>query len=260
MTKRILVFTFGLLAYLIFVVCFLYTIGFTGSLLVPKSIDAGGQVPLAQALGVDLGLVALFGLQHSLMARDSFKRWLESRVPKPAIRSIFVLCASLALFLIYWGWRPTGGVLWSFSAGWPYLVLQVLFWVGWGMVVLSTFLIDHFEMLGLRQVTRYLRGAPSTQVEFKEPAPYRYVRHPLMFSLLVAFWATPHMSLGHFIFAAGMTAYILIGIRFEERDLLKSYGQTYAQYRRTVSMLIPFLRREQAGGKSLGPQFNPDKR
>lgn len=244
MMKRILVFTFGLLAYLIFVVCFLSTIGFTGNLLAPKTIDVGGQVPLVLALPVDLGLVALFGLQHSLMARASFKRWLEGWVPKPAIRSVYVLAASLALILLYWGWQPIGGALWSFSEGWFYLALEILFWVGWGMVVISTFLIDHFDLLGLRQVTLYLRGKPYTPVEFKEPAPYRYVRHPLMFSILVAFWATPHMSLGHVIFAAGMTAYILIGIYYEERDLLRSYGRTYDQYRRAVSKLIPLPRRE----------------
>lgn len=260
MMKRILIFTFGLLAYLIFAACFVYTIGFTGNLLVPKPIDGSGQVPLALALPVDLGLVALFGLQHSLMARASFKRWLQGWVPKPAIRSVFVLSASLALILLYWGWQPIGSALWSFSEGWLYLGLEVLFWVGWGMVVVSTFLIDHFDLFGLRQVVLYLRGKSYTPVEFKEPAPYRYVRHPLMFSILVAFWATPHMSLGHFIFAAGMTAYILIGISYEERDLLKSYGQAYGRYRQTVSMLIPLPRRGQHGGSSFKPQMGQDER
>jgi protein-S-isoprenylcysteine O-methyltransferase Ste14 len=260
MAKRTLVFTFGLLAYCIFAACFIYMIGFLGSLIVPKSIDSGPKAPLLAAVLIDLALVALFGLQHSLMARASFKKRLLGWVPEPAVRSVFVLCSSLALGSLYWGWRPFGGTIWSFSEGPLYLGLQALFWIGWGMVALSTFLIDHFDLFGLRQVYLYLRGEAYTPVRFKMPAPYRYVRHPLMFSILVAFWATPHMSLGHFLFAAGMTAYILLGIRYEERDLLKSYGQTYDCYRHAVSMLVPLPRREQHGSKSLEPQITADNR
>ncbi len=245
MAKRWLAFLFGVLAYLIFALAFLYTIGFTGDLLAPKPTDGGGQARLASALAIDLGLIALFGVQHSLMARGAFKQWLLGWVPEPVVRSVFVLCSSLALFLLYWQWRPIGITVWDFTSGWPYLGLQALFWIGWGMVALSTCLINHFDLFGLRQVYLYLRSAAYTPVDFQQPAAYRYVRHPLMFSTLVAFWSTPHMSLGHFLFAAGMSVYILLGVRFEERDLLKSYGEAYDHYRQVVSMLIPLPRREQ---------------
>jgi methanethiol S-methyltransferase len=240
MIKRVGVFLFGVLAYLIFLGVILYAIGFTGDLLVPKSIDQGSQSSLAVALLVDVGLIALFGVQHSLMARKSFKQWLARWFPRPAMRSLYVLSASLALILLFWQWRPIGGYIWNFSDGWLYLGLTALFWIGWAMVVISTFLINHFDLFGLRQVYLYLRGREYSPLDFKQPVPYRYTRHPLMFSILIAFWSTPQMSIDHFLFAAGMSLYILIGIRYEERDLLKAYGESYRRYRQRVAMLFPW--------------------
>ena len=239
MIKRVPVFIFGILAYLIFFLVTLYAIGFTGNLLVPKAIDQGSQTSPAVAIIIDLALIALFGVQHSLMARKPIKRWLADWIPKPAMRSFYVLSASLALILIFWQWRPIGGYVWNFSSGWLSLGLQALFWIGWAMVILSTFLIDHFDLFGLRQVYLHLRGRAYTPLVFKEPVVYRYVRHPLMLSILIAFWSTPRMSVGHLLYAAGMSVYILIGIRYEEQDLLMSYGQAYRRYRQQVAMLFP---------------------
>jgi len=247
MVKRAVVFLFGVLSYLIFLGVILYAIGFTGDLLVPKSIDQGGQSSPAVAVLVDVGLIALFGVQHSLMARKSIKQRLARWVPKPAMRSLYVLCASLALILLFWQWRPIGDSVWSFSEVWLSLGLQALFWIGWGMVVLSTFLIDHFDLFGLRQVYLYLRGIEYTPLGFKQPVAYRYTRHPLMLSILIAFWSTPQMSVDHFLFAAGMSFYILIGIRYEEKDLIKAYGESYRRYRQRVAMLFPW--RKQASGQ-----------
>lgn len=247
MIKRAAVFLFGVLAYLVFLSVTLYAIGFTGDLLVPKSIDQGGQSSLAVALLVDVSLIALFGVQHSFMARKSFKQWLVRWIPKPAMRSLYVLCASLALIWLFWQWRPIGGSVWGFSEGWLFLGLQALFWIGWAMVFLSTFLIDHFDLFGLRQVYLYLRARTYKPVAFKKPVVYRYTRHPLMLSILIAFWSTPQMSVDHFLFAAGMSFYILIGIRFEEKDLIKAYGESYRRYRQRVAMLFPW--RKQASGQ-----------
>jgi len=239
MIKRVPVFIFGILAYLIFFLVTLYAIGFTGNLPVPKAIDQGVRTAPAVAIMIDVALIALFGVQHSLMARRPIKQWLAGWIPKPAMRSFYVLSASLALILLFWQWRPIGGYVWNFSAGWLYLGLQALFWIGWAMVVLSTFLIDHFDLFGLRQVYLYLHGRAYTPLAFREPVVYRFVRHPLMLSILIAFWSTPQMSVGHLLYAAGMSVYILVGIRYEEQDLLKSYGQAYRRYRQQVAMLFP---------------------
>ena len=254
MAKRWGIFIFGLLVYLIVLGVILYAIGFTGDLLVPKTINAGGHASLAVAVLVDVGLIALFGLQHSLMARKPVKRWLRRWIPKPAVRSFFVLCTSLMLILLYWQWRPIGGYLWNVPAGWPSLLLQALFWISWAMVSVSTFLINHFDLFGVRQVYLYWRGIPYTPVGFKNPLVYRYTRHPLMLSILLAFWVTPQMSLGHFLFAAGMSVYILIGIRYEEQDLLKTYGESYRQYKQRVAMLFPWIK--QPSEPFTGPQQN----
>jgi protein-S-isoprenylcysteine O-methyltransferase Ste14 len=240
MTRRRLVFLFGVLSYLIFLIVILYAICFTGNLFITKSIDGNVQSSLAIAAFIDVLLIALFGVQHSLMARSAFKGWLARWIPEPVNRSVFVLCASLTLILLFWQWRPIGGFVWNISGGWLHLGLEALFWVGWGMVILSTFLIDHFDLFGLRQVYLYLRGATYTPVGFKEPVVYKYVRHPLMLSILIAFWSTPQMSFGHFLFASGMTVYILMGIHYEEKDLLASYGETYRRYRHQVAMLLPW--------------------
>lgn len=240
MTNRLLVFLLGVLAYLVFLSAILYAICFTGNLFIHQSIDGNAQTSLAVAVIIDVLLIALFGLHHSLMARPASKNRLARWIPQPAIRSLFVLCASLAMILLFWQWRPIGGYVWNFSEGWLHLGLEALFWVGWGMVILSTFLIDHFDLFGLRQVYLYLRGVAYTPVGFKEPVVYRYVRHPLMLSILIAFWSTPQMSFGHFLFASGMTVYIFLGIHYEEKDLLASYGETYRRYRHQVAMLFPW--------------------
>jgi protein-S-isoprenylcysteine O-methyltransferase Ste14 len=239
MIKRVPVFIFGVIAYLLFFSVTLYAIGFTGNLLVPKAIDQGVRTSPAVAGLLDVALIALFGVQHSLMARKPIKRWLADWIPKPAMRSFYVLSASLALILLFWQWRPIGGYVWDFPAGWLYLGFQALFWIGWVMVILSTFLIDHFDLFGLRQVYLYLRGRAYTPLAFREPVVYRFVRHPLMLSILIAFWSTPRLSVGHLLYAAGMSVYILVGIRYEEQDLLRSYGQAYRRYRQQVAMLFP---------------------
>lgn len=242
MAKRLLAFVFGVAVYLLFLFTVLYGIGFVGNVFVPKGVDGGPTSPLAISLPIDLGLIALFGVQHSVMARPTFKKWWLRLIPAPVERSLFVLGASLSLLLLFWQWRPLSGYIWNFSAGWMNVALTALFWIGWLDVVLSTFLINHFDLFGLRQVYLYLRGVDYTPVAFKQPLLYKYVRHPLMLAFLIAFWATPQMSVGHLLFAAGMTAFIFIGITLEERDLLKLYGEAYEQYRRQVSMLIPIPR------------------
>ncbi len=240
MARRWLVFALGVAAYLLFLLAFLYGIGFTEDVVVPKALDDGARAPLFAALLLDLMLIALFGIQHSLMARAAFKAWWRRFIPDPLERSVFVLAASAALLLLYLEWRPLTGIVWTFPAGSIHALLVVLCALGWLIAILATFLIDHFDLFGLRQVYLYLRGIAYTPVPFKQPAIYRYVRHPLMLGLVLAFWATPHMTVGHLAFAAGMTTYILIGIVYEERDLLRAYGTEYERYRRQVSMLFPW--------------------
>jgi protein-S-isoprenylcysteine O-methyltransferase Ste14 len=244
MIKRRLIFVFGIVTYLLFLSTVLYAIGFVGNVVVPKSIDTGGPSPLFTAVLVDLSLIALFGVQHSVMARQTFKRWLTRHVPQPIERSIYVLFSSLSLVLLFWQWRPVTHHVWIFASDPLNTVLKILSWIGWGLVVSSTFLIDHFDLFGLRQVYCGLRGIAYTPVPFRQPSIYKYVRHPLMLGFLVAFWSTPEMSVGHLIFAAGMTGYIFIGIAFEERDLVRAHGLAYERYRRKVSMLFPMPRRK----------------
>ena len=239
MAGRLSIFLFGLAAYLVFAVTVLYGIGFIGNFVVPKAVGDGVPSAPAVAVAVDVALLALFGLQHSVMARPAFKAWWLRLVPEPLERSVYVLLSSACLALLFWQWRPLPGVVWDVASGPMHLVLRGLFWAGWLIVAASSFSIDHFDLFGLRQVTLCLRGQPYTPTPFKQPAVYRLVRHPLMLGFLVGFWATPRMSAGHLLFAAGMTAYILIGIRFEERDLLRVHGERYARYRDRVAMLIP---------------------
>jgi methanethiol S-methyltransferase len=243
MSKRVLVFIVGVLIYTVFLLTNLYAIGFTANLLVPKGIDEGVPSPVAIAVLIDLTLIAIFGLQHSLMARPAFKAYWTRLIPPALERSIFVLSSSLALLLLFWQWRPLPEYVWNIPGGFINMALNILFWLGWFGVVLTTFLIDHFDLFGLRQVYLYLRGVEYTPVPFKKPALYNYIRHPMMLAFLIAFWATPQMSIGRLMFAAGMTVVILVGIAFEERDLLKAHGEAYGKYRRQVSMLIPFLRK-----------------
>ncbi len=241
---RILAFLYGLVSYLIFFVTFLYAIGFVGNVFVPKSIDSGVTGSFTPSLVVDAMLLGLFAIQHSVMARPGFKKRWTQIVPQPIERSTYVLIASLVLALLFWQWRPILNVVWSVENPIGNLVLQVLFWVGWGTVLLSTFLIGHFDLFGLRQVYLYWVGKAYPASGFKTPGLYKIVRHPIMLGFIIAFWATPRMTVGHLVFAVATTVYILIAVQIEEHDLTNLYGNTYMEYKREVAMLIPMPRKK----------------
>jgi protein-S-isoprenylcysteine O-methyltransferase Ste14 len=236
--------SYGLVVYAFFLLTFGYAIAFVGNLGVPKTIDSGMPAPLLEALVVNVLLLGVFAVQHSVMARRGFKRWWTRFVPQRVERSTFVLAASAALALLLWQWRPISEpLIWSVEHPAGVLALQALFWLGWATVLASTFLIDHFELFGLRQAFSRAQHAP----KFRTPGLYRYVRHPIYLGFLLAFWATPQMSAGHLLFAAATTGYILIGIWFEERDLIAQFGERYQSYRAQVGMLLPRLRRKISG-------------
>ena len=239
MLSRMAIFTYGVICYLTFFGTFLYAIGFIGNLVVPKAIDSGRDGPLAVALLVDAALLGLFAVQHSLMARKWFKRAWTRLVPEPAERSTYVLFSSLALILLFWQWRPVGGTIWRVESPAGQAALYGMFAFGFLLVLVSTFLINHFDLFGLRQVYLYLRGKEYTPLRFGTPGPYRYVRHPLYLGWLFAFWSTPTMTAAHLVFAVATTAYILIAIRFEERDLMRDHSEAYSSYRKRVPMIIP---------------------
>ncbi len=241
---RILAFLYGLVSYLIFFGTFLYAIGFVGNVFVPKSIDSGVPGSFTPSLVVDAVLLGLFAIQHSVMARPGFKKRWTQIVPQPIERSTYVLIASLVLALLFWQWRPILNVVWSVENSIGSLVLQVLFWVGWGTVLLSTFLIGHFDLFGLRQVYLYWVGKAYPASGFKTPGLYKIVRHPIMLGFIIAFWATPRMTVGHLVFAVATTVYILIAVQIEEHDLTNLYGDTYMEYKREVAMLIPMPRKK----------------
>jgi protein-S-isoprenylcysteine O-methyltransferase Ste14 len=244
-TRRIAAVIYGLASYLIFTLSFAYTIGFVGNYLVPKSIDvgsgAGGPASgLVPSVLIDAVLLGIFAVQHSVMARPAFKRWWTTIVPESCERSTYVLISSLLLILLFWQWRPITTTIWHVE-GWPAAILTAIFALGWLIGLASTHMIDHFELFGLRQVFDALRGGAARMPLFKTPLLYRLVRHPLMLGLLLAFWATPYMTAGHLLFAVLTTAYIFVGTRLEERDLVAQFGATYERYRRRVPMLLPRL-------------------
>jgi protein-S-isoprenylcysteine O-methyltransferase Ste14 len=239
MLKRLTTFIYGLLCYLLFFGTFLYAIGFIGNILVPKSIDSGRTGPLGEALFIDAGLLLLFAVQHSVMARPWFKRGWTRFVPKPAERSTYVLLSSLALLLLFWQWRPIGGEVWTVEQPALRSVLYGFFAIGWLLVLSATFLINHFDLFGLRQVFLVLIGKPYTELKFGTPILYRYVRHPLYLGWLFAFWSTPTMTIAHLVFAIATTAYIFMAIQFEERDLINAHGDEYKRYKKNVPMIIP---------------------
>jgi methanethiol S-methyltransferase len=239
MITRITTFVYGALCYLIFFGTFLYAAGFIGNLVVPKSIDSGQAGPIGEALLINAGLLALFAFQHSLMARPWFKRVWTRFIPEPAERSTYVLFSSLALILLFWQWRPMGGVVWNVEEQALRIVLYALCAMGWLLVLISTFLINHFDLFGLRQVYLFLLGKEYTKLVFKTPVLYRHVRHPLYLGWLFAFWATPTMKVAHLVFAIATTLYILMAIQFEEKDLVSLHGDEYRSYQKRVPMILP---------------------
>ena len=247
--KRSLIFAYGLGSYVAFLAVFLYAIGFIGNFGVPKSLDSPATDSWTTALLIDLGLLSLFAVQHSVMARRGFKNLLTRVVPPAAERSTYVLASSLALFLLFWQWRPLGGVVWDIQNTIGRGILYGGFAFGWLLVLLTTFVINHFDLFGLRQVWRHLQGEPQTGLRFVTPVLYRVVRHPLYVGWLCVFWSTPTMTVTHLFFAAVTTAYILVAIQLEERDLIKEHPE-YATYRKQVPMLVPSWPRQVAPVKN----------
>jgi len=252
MLKRILFFAYGVVCYLIFFGTFLYAVGFIGNFGVPTTLDGAPRTDLTTAFAINTGLLALFAVQHSVMARRWFKQQWTRIVPQPIERSTYVLFSSLALILLFWQWRPMGGVVWSVQDPVTTVVLRALFAFGFALVLVSTFLINHFDLFGLRQVWLQLIGKPYTTLRLGTPGPYRVVRHPLYVGWLFAFWMTPTMTLAHLLFSIATTAYILLAIKWEEADLSAEHGSAYEKYRRSVPMLVPFTRRRTAAAGSPG--------
>ncbi len=241
MTKRVAVFVYGVLSYAVFFLTYLYAIGFIGNMYVPKSMDAPARAPFWQGFLIDALLLGLFAVQHSVMARPWFKRALTRYIPEPAERSTYVLASSILLIALFAFWEPIGGTIWNVTEPSIRTALNVAFGFGFALVLVTTFLINHFDLFGLRQVWLYLTGKPYTHLEFRTPLFYKYVRHPLYVGWMIAFWATPTMSGAHLLFAILCTAYMLVAIRWEERDLVMVHGAKYESYRNSVPKLVPTL-------------------
>ena len=242
--KKFFSLLYGVACYLAFFGTILYAIGFVGNLFVPKTIDSAPQVALSKALLINASLLLLFALQHSIMARPAFKRWWTTIVPEHLERSTYVLLASLCLMLLFWQWQPIGGVVWAVHSVAAKNVLLVLYVVGWALVFGSTFLINHFDLFGLRQVWLYASGKHYSQLPFRTPMFYRVVRHPLYLGFLIAFWSAPVMTIAHLLFALLTTGYIFTAIQLEERDLVNSFGEKYSSYRKWVPMIVPFTKKK----------------
>jgi protein-S-isoprenylcysteine O-methyltransferase Ste14 len=240
--KRFLAVGYGAAAYLLFLATFLYLVGFVGAFVVPRNVDHGITSAIGPAVAVNLALLAVFGVQHSVMARPWFKRWWTRFVPAAIERSTYVWLSNAALVLLYWQWRTMPAVIWHVGLPAGRVALWMLFWLGWAMALVSTFLINHFDLFGLRQVYLAWREKPYTDLDFHVRLLYRLVRHPLMLGFLIAFWSAPTMTAGHLLFAITMTGYIVIAVHFEERDLVAALGDQYLDYRREVPMLVPHPR------------------
>ena len=242
-SKR-LAFVYGSISYLIFLGTVLYAIGFIGNLVAPKSIDSGAPIPVFQAVLVDALLLGLFAVQHSVMARSAFKTWWARIIPPPIERSTYVLLASLLLLLLFWQWQPLPGVVWNVDQPIGHAVLLGLYGIGWVFVIYCTFLISHFDLFGLQQVYYHLKEKQPPPVTFQAHGLYKLVRHPLMVAFLIAFWVTPRMTFGHLLFALGASGYICLGVLLEERDLVRTFGESYTSYQQRVFMLFPWPRRK----------------
>ena len=242
-TFKFAAFLYGIVAYFVFFAAFLYAVGFVSGLVVPKTVDTGPVSPVTEALIVNLLLMSLFAVQHSLMARRQFKQWWTQYVPKPVERSTYVLLSSLTLILLFWQWRPIPAIVWHIPEPEMAMAVTALSFVGWLIALTSTFLINHFELFGLRQVANNLAGLEMPTARFRTPLYYKFVRHPLYLGFVIAFWAAPTMTSGHLLFAAVTTGYIFVGIFLEERDLVEMFGDDYRRYRERVSMLLPWRHR-----------------